>query len=446
MHYEGSLPQKNHRKRYNHHIAGMIGIVDCNNFFVSCERVFDPSLRGKPVVVLSSNDGCVCAASNEAKLLGIKRGVPFFQIRDICQRYHVAALSGNHRLYGDMSSRVIATISGIVPDIEVYSIDEAFLVLGDSSPDELVNLGHDIVKRILRFTGIPTCMGIAHTKTLAKAAVKFAKRYPGYKSVCAIGNDSQRRTALHLTDIKDVWGIGRRLSKRLSVYGITTALDFAQLDEHNVNSMVNVTGVRTWRELNNEPCIDSDIEESQQKQMCCSRSFGESISTYQGLNDAISFFAETISRRLRKRKQAARSVCIFIHTNAFRTEDQEQYFNSAQIAFDEATNDTLTIVKACAAALRSIYRRGYLYKKAGVVVTDLVTENEVQRSLFTDIADISRRNHLMGVIDDINAKAPSGHRGSVHPASAGFIDDFVKSDHRSRLYSTRLSDIIEVNV
>ena len=424
----------------------MIGIVDCNNFFVSCERVFAPSLRGKPVIVLSSNDGCVCAASNEAKQLGIKRGVPYFQIRDICRRYGVAALSGNHRLYGDMSSRVIATISGVVPDIEVYSIDEAFLMLGDADTDALVDKGHDIVKRILRYTGIPTCMGIASTKTLAKAAVKFAKRYPGYKSVCAIGNEEQRIKALQLTNIKDVWGIGRRLNKRLMVHGITTALDFARLDEHVVKSMVSITGVRTWRELNNEPCIGPEIEESQQKQMCCSRSFGESISTYEGLNDAISYFVATISRRLRKRKQAARSVCVFIHTNAFRAEDQEQYFNSAQVAFEEATNDTLTMVKYCAAALRHIYRRGYLYKKAGVVVTDLVRENEVQRSLFSDAADLTRRHHLMDVIDDINANAPGDRIGSVRPASAGYIDDFVKSDHRSRLYSTRLSDIIEVNV
>ena len=234
----------------------MTGLIDCNNFFVSCERVFNPRLRDVPVAVLSNNDGCIVALSNEAKTLGLKRGDPFFKVRGICERANVAVLSGNHRLYGDISSRVMTTIASVTGDVSIYSVDEAFIDFSKFKEDDAAEIGREVVRRVRRNTGIPTSLGIASTKTLAKIASRFAKRYPAYKGVCMIDNEYRRRRALELTPIGNVWGIGRRLIKRFSAYGINSALQFADMTAENVDKLVNITGHKTWSELNGMPCID----------------------------------------------------------------------------------------------------------------------------------------------------------------------------------------------
>ena len=380
----------------------MFGLIDCNNFFVSCERVFDPSLMRRPVVVMSNNDGCAVAMSNEAKALGIGRGVPIFKVRDIIRRNGVVTLSGRHRLYGDMSSRVMATVESIVPEVEVYSIDEAFFRFPEGNDSLHEDMAREIVRRVRRWTGIPTSLGIAPTRTLAKIAARFAKKYPAYRAVCAINNEEKRRKALALTGVEDVWGIGRRLCQRLKPYGIETALDFAEMPRHSVERIVNVTGVRTWSELNGIACIDADPENAAQKQICTSRSFSPSVTELSDLKGAVASFMTVASRKLRRQGAFAAGISVFIHTNEFRT-DLPQYRNSAYRELEEPANDFLVLVKEAVAALESIYRPGMLYRRAGVYITDIMDADKVQPGLFTSAEDRAKRRRLMQLVDTLNA-------------------------------------------
>lgn len=420
----------------------MIGLIDCNNFFVSCERVFAPGLRNRPVAVLSNNDGCIVALSNEAKALGLKRGDPYFKVEDICRRNDVRVLSGNHRLYGDMSSRVMAVIESIIPEIEIYSIDEAFIHFDGWADGRPVDLGRDIVSRVRRCTGIPTSLGIAPTKTLAKVAARFAKKYPGYRCVCRIENETERRKALSLTAIGDVWGIGRRLRRKFEQIGIDTALQFADMPRQQIDRLLSVTGERTWRELNGEACISLEQAPPARKQICCSRSFGQMLTTFDELRQAIALFATIISRKLREQHSAAVSISVFIRTNAFRT-DMEQYFNSAHRRLDEATSDTMAIARAATQCLLSVFRTGYSYKKAGILVNETVSEDAVRRSLFTDNDVRLRHRRLMDVLDSINSNSIA--HDTVHLAAYRPVEHIVRTNMRSRLFSTRLSDIISIN-
>ena len=419
----------------------MVGLIDCNNFFVSCERVFDPSLRGVPVIVLSNNDGCAVAMSNEAKAIGIKRGAPLFQIRDLVKRYNVRVLSGNHRMYGDMSSRVMATLSEVVPEIEIYSVDECFLDFNGRDGESLTDFGRSLVKRVRRNTGIPTSLGIAQTKTLAKIAARFAKKYPGYRAVCRIDTDPQRRKALSLTPINDVWGIGRRLSKRLQSRNIDTALDFADLPLEKVRAMLNIVGERTWRELNGVPCIDFDTAPRSKQQICCSRSFAEMIFDRDRLIESIAAFATIASRKLRSQKCAAKAISVFIHTNHFR-EDMDQYCATGYKNLAQAANDTMTLTEAAIEALLPIFRPGFGYKKAGVIITDIVELDRVEQSLFISPEDRLKRQKLMEVVDEINS-GPGG-RDKVHIATRTPLESAVRCEHASRRFSTRLDESIIV--
>lgn len=419
----------------------MFGLIDCNNFFVSCERVFNPSLRNRPVAVLSNNDGCIVALSNEAKALGLKRGNPYFQVKDICDRNNVAILSGNHRLYGDMSSRVMAIVSSIIPDIEVYSIDEAFMHIHGWPDDQLQSVGRDIVRKVRRCTGIPTSVGIAPTMTLAKIASKFAKKYAGYHGACVINSDEARRKALSLTEVSDVWGIGRRLYPKFYNIGVDTALQFADMKRENVERMLNICGQRTWCELNGQACIELEQSEPAKRQLCCSRSFGTMLTTFDQLRQAIALFASIISRKLREQSSAAVSISVFIHTNAFR-QDMEQYFNSAHRQLPEATSDTMTLTAIATQALRAVFRKGYSYKKAGIIVHEVVNQSAVQPSLFTDPNERRRRSRLMNVLDSINSSCVGHDR--VHLAAYQPVDALVKSERRSPMYTTRFQDIISI--
>lgn len=420
----------------------MTGLIDCNNFFVSCERVFNPRLRGVPVAVLSNNDGCMVALSNEAKALGLKRGDPYFKVRDVCERHNVNVLSGNHRLYGDISSRVMDTIASVAGDVCVYSVDEAFIDLSPFRDGDLEGIGREIVRRVRRDTGIPTSLGISSTKTLAKIASHFAKKYPAYRSVCFIDNETRRRKALELTPIGDVWGVGRRLLKRFGAYGITQAIQYADMPAEDVEKIVNITGQRTWRELNGIPCIEVDDHDAGRKQMCCTRSFGSSISSFGQLCDVFALFATMITRRLREHHLAAKGLSVFMQTNSFRP-DQPQYCPSAYAPLPEPTADTMQIAAAAHRAVRGIYRTGYAFKRAGIMITELVPEAAAQMSLFGDSDDRERRRRLMSVVDVINASSLSHDR--VHIASYMPVESCVNCEHRSPNYSTCIKDIIKVN-
>lgn len=393
----------------------MIGLIDCNNFFVSCERLFRPDLTGKPVVVMSNNDGCAVAMSNEAKALGIKRGLPIYQLRQIINRYNVTTISGNHRMYGNISSRVMATIGSIVPEMDIYSIDEAFIDMSLWEGKALDETGHKIVSKVRRDVGIPTSLGIAPTKTLAKIAARFAKKYPGYRGVCIIDNDDKRRKALALTGIDEVWGIARRLGKRLRQYNINTALDFAELPLSEVRKIINVMGERSWRELNGEPCIDHEAAEPLNKQICTSRSYKKSIDNPELLKEAVADYSAKVARRLREQGGCAKSVTVFIQTNSFRPE-LPQHFGSTTIQLDEATDDTLAITSAAVRAVDSLFRPGYAYRRAGVTVNEIVNHNAVQQNLFSVPGLREKRQRLMTAIDSINAGEDT--RGMVRSASS----------------------------
>jgi len=379
--------------------------------------------------------------SNEAKALGIKRGTPLFKMRDIVEANNVATLSGNHRLYGDMSSRVMATISEVIPEIEVYSVDECFIRFDRWPVDDLNTVGHDIVRRVRRNTGIPTSLGIAPTKTLAKAASIFAKKYPGYHSVCIIDDEAKRRKALSMLPVDDIWGVGRRIGRKMHAAGIETALDFANMTRSQVKRRVNVAGERTWRELNGEPCIEMELTAPDKKQICCSRSFEKMIFDLESLTEAMAAFATIVSRKLREQGSVAVSLSVFIHTNSFR-EDLDQYYASNFRALPEPTNDTMTITAAAVDALRPIFRRGYGFKKAGIIITEIVSASNIQQSLFEPVGERQRRRRLMAVVDAINAGAAS--RDMVHVATRSPLESYVRCQHASRRYSTRLSDIIVV--
>lgn len=408
--------------------------MDCNNFYVSCERVFNPSLNGKPVVVLSNNDGCLIARSNEAKALGIPMGTPAYQIRELVEKHGVAVFSSNYTLYGDMSSRVMSILSSLAPEIEVYSIDEAFVNL-DSITD-YQSLGTDIVNKVYKGTGIPVSLGIAPTRTLAKMANKFAKKYPAYNRVCCIDTEEKREKALRLFAIGDVWGIGRRQAAKLEKEGVKTAYDFTQLPVSWVRKYMTVVGERTWEELRGIPCITENI--LPRKQICTSRSFGQMVDNIEQTDEAISTFASACAKKLREQKEYAVSLLVFILTNRFR-QDLPQYWESVSITLPVPTDDTLEIVHYALSGLRKIFRTGYQYKKAGVIITE-ITYN-IQHNLF-DTVDRGKRERLMSAIDNINGKHGHSVKLAVQGQGSGWK---LKQEKLSKHYTTNLGEIIEIN-
>lgn len=419
----------------------MVGLVDCNNFYVSCERVFNPSLINRPVVVLSNNDGCAVAISNEAKSLGIKRGVPFFKIKHLVELNNVAVLSCNLQLYGDMSSRVMATLSSIVPNIEIYSIDEAFVDFSGWNIEQIGTIGREIVARINKDIGIPISLGIAKTQTLAKIATFFAKKYSGYNGLCIIDDEIKRLKALELMPVSDVWGIGRHLSKRFIELNINTALQFAQLTHEKVSQIVNVSGIATWQELNGIKSKSIVVDEPNKKQICITRSFLNTIENIDDLSNIIANFSSTISRKLRNMNAYAKSLSVFIHTNAF-DKTAKQQFKSIHIVINEPTNDLLILSSISLKALRSIYQEGYSYKKAGVLVTEIINRDENSASLFNSNNTLLKRDNLMHTIDCINKEFS---QGILHTSAINKNKIFIRKDMMSKNFTTKIDDIITIN-
>ena len=434
----------------------MFAIVDCDNCFVSCERVFRPDLNGKPVVVLSNNDGCVVARSNEAKKLGIKAGTPYFQLKNLFPGQDIAVFSSNYELYLDMTDRVMSLVRKEVPEFYRYSIDEGFCDLSgmDSSlftlHSSLKKWGEQLHKTIKHNTGMPVSIGIGPTKTLAKMASHYAKHYPGYNHCCYIDTDEKRIKALKLYPIDEVWGIGRQYTKRLQAVGVQTAYDFASLTRSWVRLTFNVVVERTWRELNGDDCVPLE-DMSKKKSICTSRSFPGMVSDFETLRTSISNFAAHCAEKLRKQQSAAAIVSVFIDTNHFR-EDLPQYWNWAQESLLTPTSSTQDIVQCALRCTQRIFRQGYQYKRAGVIVAGICPDSAVQTNFIDyDSEKYEKKRRLDEAIDRINRENGSEtivlgsqqYTAKNGKGKAGVFRDSIKHDFRSPSYTTKWSDIPE---
>ena len=430
----------------------MYGIIDCDNCYVSCERVFRPDLEGKPVVVLSNNDGCVVARSNEAKKMGIKAGTPYFQLAQQFPNQKIAVFSSNYELYGELTGRIVSLISQEVPAYFRYSIDECFIYLDGMEHLDLKKWGENLHKKIKQYVGMPVSIGLAPNKTLAKMASHFAKKYQGYRHCCMIDSDEKRIKALKLYPIDEVWGIGRRYAAKLEALGVKTAYEFAT---HNGDwiklTFNNIVIQRTWRELNGEDCVQNE-EMAKKKSICTSRSFNGMISDYDTLRTQISNYAARCAEKLRQQKTVASIVGVFVNTNAFR-EDLAQYWNFQEQRLITPTSSSITIIETANEVLKKIYRQGYQYKKAGVIVMGIGADSPIQQDLFDINAEqFEKMKRLDEVIDRINRMQGSetivlGSQQYTRQDGKGKADVFanaIKHDYRSPNPTTRWSDVIKL--
>ena len=428
----------------------MYGIIDCDNCYVSCERVFRPDLKDKPVVVLSNNDGCVVARSNEAKKMGIKAGTPYFQLAEQFPNQKIVVFSSNYELYGELTSRVVSIIRKEAPAYFRYSIDECFVYLDGMEKIDLKAWGEELHKKIKRNVGMPVSIGLAPNKTLAKMASHFAKKYQGYRHCCMIDSDEKRIKALKLYPIDEVWGIGRRYAARLEALGVKTAYDFAEHNQTWVKATFNnIVIERTWRELNGEDCVPNE-EMAKKKSICTSRSFNGMITDLDGLRTHVSNYAARCAEKLRQQGTVASIVGVFLNTNAFR-EDLPQYWNFQEMRLVTPSSSTITIVKAANEVLQNLYRQGYHYKKAGVIVMGIGPNSPIQQDLFDINAEqFEKMKRLDAVIDRINkvngtetiVLGSQQYTQKDGKGKANVFANAIKHDFKSKNPTTRWSDII----
>lgn len=417
----------------------MIALCDCNNFFVSCERVFRPDLNGKPVVVLSGNDGCVVSRSNEAKALGIPMGVPLYQIKGLVEKEGVVCFSSNFALYGDLSDRVMSILRRHTTRFEQYSIDEAFIHLDHVPEAGQKTFCEQLVREIRQGVGIPVSIGIASSKTLAKVASKYAKKYPGYKGVCVIRTEEQRRKALQDFEIGDVWGIGRRAKAKLQSAGVMTALQFSDKSALFARNLLNKPGLLTWQELRGEDAID--ITQLPVKQsIITSRTFAHALTEQHLIEEQIVNFCAHCARQLRLQHSVCQQLLVYAHTSSFRTDIERHYLNEL-VTLTVGTANTQELVGYALSAFRRAYRPGVLYKKAGVVLMKIIPEQAVMQDLF-DEKDRTRDNRLQRALDHIEDR--HGKRSVMLGAQLTSDTPVYKTDHKSPLYTTDLRDIIRV--
>jgi len=383
----------------------IVALVDCNNFYASCERVFRPDLEERPVVVLSNNDGCVIARSNEAKALGVPMGAPYFKHRDDLRKAGVIVRSSNYALYGDMSNRVVSVLSRFTPNIEVYSVDECFLDLSGFFGIDLVAYGHIIRNTAKQWTGIPVSVGIGPTKTLAKIANRIAKKDPAANGVCDLSRQGSEEESLGNIEVGDVWGIGRRWRKMLEGRDIYTAKDLRDAQDGWVRQKMGVAGHRTVMELRGVPCIDLETVIPDKQTVCTSRTFGKPMTDFESLHAAISTFVMKAAEKLRKLDLVTTHINVFVHTDPFR-EDRRQYSNSVTIDLLTATNHTGKILAGALRGLKGIYRSNYQYKRAGILLLDLERSDNAPKTLF-DQPD-ERGGRLMAAMDSINDRYGHG--------------------------------------
>lgn len=385
----------------------MIGLVDCNSFYVSCERVFQPRLVGQPVGVLSNNDGCVIALSNELKAMGIKVGTPAFELQHLTRQGRIHRLSSNYELYGDMSARVQDVLEEFSAGVEPYSIDEMFVRFGGFASEQRLEHARQLHDRVRQYTGIPVCVGVAPTRTLAKFANRAAKKIPAYRGVCVLeAGTLETRALLQRFELGDLWGVGRRLVERLTLMGIRTGWDLAQADPKRIRRKFNVTLERTALELRGISCIEmNDFHEPRQRIMT-SRSFGKLTDNLGEIREAIRQHGQRGAEKLRSQDSLVRAVLVFLKTNPFR-DDLPQYNPSLVVELPRPTDDSREILAAAGQALERIYRKGYLYQKGGVMLLDLVDANRQQLSLLDtpqSQADRARSEKLMATLDELNQK------------------------------------------
>lgn len=422
----------------------MFALVDCNSFFCSVEKVFHPGLDGRPVCVLSSNDGCIVALTPEAKAVGLHRGDPIFKMKDIVEKHQVILFSTNMPLYAAMSRRVTSILRLSVHHVENYSIDESFCDLKSFGEHfDLTKLMREVRQRIKLWTDIPVSIGIAPSKTLAKMGSKFAKQYQGYRGVCMIDTEEKRRKALEIFALSDVWGIGRRTLEVLNYYGVHTPLQFADKKESWVRAHFHQPGVQTWMELNGIPCIDTS-EVIRNQNICTSRSFGDMVSDLPSLKASVASFASSCANKLRGQQSLCQSVTVFVSSNSFRT-DLPQYGNAATVSLATPTADTLEINKAAMQCLESVYLPGIMYKKSGVLLGKISPAYPAQMELFNSPVRRMRRENLMHALDDINQRYGAK---TLHLAveDCGHQPWHVKCEHRSPNYLTDINEILTIRI
>jgi DNA polymerase V len=414
----------------------MFALIDCNNFYASCERLFRPDLREKAVIILSNNDGCIIARSNEAKDLGIAMGEPYFKIKALCKQHQVVVFSSNYTLYGDLSHRVMSTIEQAWPHIEIYSIDEAFLDL-TTLPEALrESFCLDLQKKILKETGIPTSIGIGQTKTLAKIANFLCKKV---LKIPVFDVSTQREHWLKQIAVGDVWGIGRQWSKKLINRGINTAYDLSATNAHMIKKQFNVVMMRTAMELQGIPC--GGLEDAAPKQsIMSSKSFGEMQTQFSSVSQSLSSHCARAVEKLRQQKLVAQRIYVFVHTNRFR-EDLAQHFQSIEVNFINPTDDLRIITKFAKKCLRQIFKSGYYYKKAGVCLEDLIPKDPRQLDMFHQPSDetLEKTEQLMSLFDSINKKFG---RQTIRLAAEGYSKPWaMRAQLKSPAYTTRWSDL-----
>lgn len=415
----------------------MFALIDCNNFYASCQRVFRPDLNNKPIIVLSNNDGCVIARSNEAKAIGIKMGQPFFECKTLVEKYSVEVFSSNFALYGDMSNRVFSIAKEYFPMMEIYSIDEAFFYFEDSKNIDLKEYGREIVKKVLKCTGIPISIGFAPTKSLAKVANKIAKKFPQRTmGTYVIDSSEKQKKALKWTKVEDVWGIGRRYSKKLIDSGIKNAYDFTMIEDSWIKKFMSVVGLRLKHDLKGTPSIE--IEDLRPKKtIATTRSFETTYTEFEDIRERVVTFAVVCAEKLRKQKSFTGTIMVFLHTN-FHNKTQEQYSKSYVFKLPFITNSSIELAKFAIEALEKIFIKGYNYKKAGVVVMDLEPMDNFQYTLF----QCSNPTHqkLMTSIDFLNSTYGS-QKVRLASQSQGRVWK-MNQEKISPRYTTRIDEII----
>ncbi len=405
-----------------------IALVDCNSFYVSCERLFNPSINKKPVVVLSSNDGCIISRSAEVKALGIKMGEPYFKVKEIIKKNNVKTFSSNYALYGDISRRVMKTLKQFSPRMEVYSIDEAFLDLSSIKEKDLLEYGNKIRETVLKWTGIPTSIGIANTKTLSKAANYIAKKEKS--GVINFINLIKLDEVLKKIKINDVWGVGKQLTKFYIKNGIDTAYKLKNIQNSWIKKNTNVIGSRTAMELKGISCIFLEAYQEKRKNCCVSRSFGRKVTKLEELNEAVTTHCLNAAEKIRLDNQTVKKITIFIRTSPFQ-KDKNYYANTKDIDLPVRTSDSIELVKYALDGLKNIYKKGYKYQKTGVIFSNLKNANAYNKNLFSKISNEEKRENLMKAIDLTNVKYG---RHSLSIAEAGFKKKWnVKQQHSSKI-------------
>ncbi|MBE4893106.1 translesion error-prone DNA polymerase V subunit UmuC [Enterobacter asburiae] len=416
----------------------MFALVDVNSFYASCEKVFRPDLEGKPIVVVSNNDGCIISLSREAKQFGIKMGEPYFKFKEKLYPSKVYVFSSNYALYADLSSRVMQTLTDLAPAIEIYSIDEAFVnVSGVSHCLSLEAFGHQMRTEVLKNTGLTVGVGIAPTKTLAKLANYAAKRWSGTGGVVDLSGRERQRKLLEKVPVEEVWGVGRRITKKLNAMGITTALELAEASSWVIRKHFNVVLERTARELRGEPCLDLEEFTPTKQQIICSRSFGHRITQYEEMHQAICAYAERAAEKLRGERQYCRFISVFVRTSP-HADNEIYYGNQASVTLMTPTNDSRDIIRAATEALGRIWLDGYRYMKAGVMLADFFSSGVAQLNLFDDNRLRANSAALMEMMDSVNHSG----KGKIWFAGQGIEKSWaMKREMLSPAYTTRYADL-----